>query len=308
MVDDLKIEIPIEPPLEFKEKITYPFENNGMLFNPEFNKNGDVVSYSGHCKKLFVKMISGKLLVMNSWHKFYHGENYSDFTWDDLHECMEILASIFGDEFWKSRISKLTVSINLSIDAEQVISRLISFDGIPMEPMRPRNSRHLYGKRFVSSNYNVKVYNKGFEMDKVEKVEIPPTLRIEKEMKLPYFQKRRKNPIKIYTPMDLLDVKSFDMLAFELYSTVWSLGFSYEIDPMLVQDFHDSIVVVFMGDPVYRKVLKKKSNYRTYKNHERRYEELRNEFKVQNFNEIMNALLEDKLEVLKPSEFVQKTM
>jgi hypothetical protein len=308
MVDDLKIEIPIEPPIEFKEKVTYPFQLNGFVFSPDFNKNGDVVSYSGHCRNLFVKMISGKLLVMNSWHKFYHGENYSDFTWEELQGCLEILSEIFGDEFWKSRITKLTVSVNLSIDAEQVISRLISFDGSPMEPMRPRNSRSVYGKRFATANYNVKVYNKEFEMDRVEKVEIPPTLRIEKEMKLPYFQKRRKNPIKIYTPMDLLDAKSFDMLAFELYSVVWSLGFSYGIDPMVVQDFHDATVVVFMGDPDYRKVLKKKSNYRTYKNHERRYEELRNEFKVENYNEILSALLEDKLEILKPSEFVQKTM
>src|SRR5690606_33704186 len=107
---------------------------NGIVFNPEFNKNGDVVSYSGYCKNLFIKMISGKLLVMNSWHKFYHGGNYSDFTWDELQECMDIFAAIFGDEFWKSRITKLTVSVNLSIDADHVISRLISYDGNPMEP------------------------------------------------------------------------------------------------------------------------------------------------------------------------------
>lgn len=308
MVDDLKIEIPIEPPLGYKEKVTYPFIMNGIVFSPEFNKNGDVVSYSGHWKNLFIKMISGKLLVMNSWHKFYQGGNYSDFTWEDLQACMGSLAEIFGDGFWKSRIAKLTVSINLAIDAEQVVSRLISFDGNPMEPMRPRNSRSVYGKRFASANYNVKVYNKGFEIDRVEKFEIPQTLRIEKEMKMPYFQKRRKNPIKIYTPSDLLDPSSFDLLAFELFSVVWSLGFDYGIDPMAVQDFHDATVVVFMGDPDYKKVLKKKSNYRTYKNHERRYEELRNEFKVENYNEILNALLEDKLEILKPAEFVQKTM
>lgn len=308
MVDDLKIEIPIEPPLEFKEKVTYPFVMNGIVFNPEFNKNGDVVSYFGHWKNLFIKMISGKLLVMNSWHKFYRGGNYSDFKWEDLQECMEIFAEVFGDEFWKSRITKLTVAVNLSINADLVISRLISFDCCPMEPMKPRNSRLVYGKRFATANYNVKVYNKGFELERVERVEIPPTLRIEKEMKMPYFQKKRKNPIKIYTPSDLLDFTSFDLLAFELFSVVWSLGFDYGIDPMAVQDFHDATVVVFMGDPDYRKVLKKKSNYRTYKSHERRYEELRNEFKVENYNEILNDLLEEKIGLLRPSEIAQKTM
>ncbi|MGM0944923.1 MAG: hypothetical protein ACQEW9_07035 [Bacteroidota bacterium] len=308
MVDDLKIEIPIEPPMEFKKKVTHPFQLNGFVFSPDFNKNGDVVSYSGHCRNLFVKMISGKLLVMNSWHKFYHGENYSDFTWLELQVCMETLAEVFGEEFWKSRITKLTVSINLSIDAEQVMSRLISFDGIPMEPMRPRTSRLVYGKRFASTNYNVKVYNKGFEVKKVAGIEIPPTLRIEKEMKMTYFQKRRKNPIRIYTPMDLLEPSSFEMLAFEFYRTVWSLGFSYGLDPMAVKDFHDATVVVFMGDPDYRRVLKKKSNYRTYKNHERRYEELRNEFKVENYIDVLNSLLKEKLDFLKPASFAQKTM
>lgn len=308
MVDDVKIEISIEPPLEFKEKVTYPFQLNGIVFSPEFNKNGDVICYSGYYKNLFIKMISGKLLVMNSWHKFYHSGNYSDFTWEDLQDCLEIFAEVFGADFWKSRITKLTAAVNLPIDADLVISRLISFDGSPMEPMRPRNSRIVYGKRFATTNYNVKVYNKGFEIDRVERLGIPPTLRIEKEMKMPYFQKRSKNPIRIYTPSDLLETCSFDMLAFELYSIVWSLGFSYGIDPMRVQDFHDATVVVFMGDPDYRKVLKKKSNYRTYKNHERRYEELRNEFKVENYNEILNALFEEKISLLNPAEFAQKTM
>ncbi|WP_339706769.1 hypothetical protein [Algoriphagus aquimarinus] len=308
MVDDLKIEIAIEPPFEFKEKVTYPFEINGIVFSPEFNKSGDVISYSGKKENLYVKMISGKLLVMNSWHKFQQGNNYSDFTWKNLQDCLQNLAKIFGEGFWKARITKLTTSVNLHYDATGVIDDLISYKGSPMEPMRPRNSSKAYGKRFATTHYNIKVYDKSFQVNKEDRISILPTLRIEKEMKLPYFQKRRKNPVKIYTPSDLLNSVSFDYLAFELFEAIWSLGFKYGIDPMKVHDFHDATVVVFMGDPDYRKVLKKKSNYRTYKGHERRYEELRNEFRIQDCNEILNSLLEEKIIQLRPVEVAQKAV
>lgn len=308
MVDDLKIEIAIEPPFEFKEKVTYPFECYGVVFSPDFNKSGDVISYTSRFDNLFVKMISGKLFVMNSWHKFFHGNNFSDFSWQNIQDCLHKLEGKLGDDFWKARITKLSTSVNLEYAAEGVLERLISYKGNPMEPMRPRNSRSVYGKRFVSTHYNVKIYDKAFEISKDERISISPTLRIEKEMKMPYFQKRRKNPIQIYTPSDLLNPSSFEYLRFELFEIVWSLEFEYGIDPMKVQDFHDATVVVFMGDPEYKKVLKKKSNYRTYKSHEKRYEELRNEFKMENFNEILNALLEDKITLLRPAEVVQKTM
>jgi hypothetical protein len=308
MVDDLKIEIPIEPPLEFKEKVTSPFECYGTVFNPDFNKTGDVISYSGKLENLYLKMLSGKVLVMNSWHKFYHGNNYSDFTWQDLQDCLQVLSGIFGTDFWKAKITKLAVSVNLECDAQRIIEHLISFNGQPMEPMRPRNSRSVYGKRFVSTFYNLKVYDKCFETNREERINISPTLRIEKEMTMNYFQKRRKNPIKIHNPSDLTSTASFDCLAFELYDVIWSLGFKYGIDPMSVQDFHDAVVVVFMEDPDHRKVLKKKSNYRTYKGHEKRYEELRAEFQIQDCNVELNALLDHKILQLKPVEVDQKAM
>lgn len=302
MVDDLKIEISIEPPTEFKDKVSHPFECYGTVFYPEFNKSGDVISYNGHLDNLFIKMVSGKVLVMNSLHKFYHRNNYSDFKWNDLQDCLQVLAGVFDDDFWKARITKLTASINLECEAPGIIERLISYGGKPMEPMRPRNNRLVYGKRFASTHYNVKVYDKAFEMKKEERIIIPSSLRVEKEMRLSYFQKRNRNPIKIYTPADLLEPKAMDFLFFELFDLIWNLGFNYGIDPMKVQDFHDASVVVFMGDPNNRKVLKKKSNYRTYKGHERRYEELREEFKVEDYNELLNNLLEEKVKILRAVE------
>jgi hypothetical protein len=306
MVDDLKLEIPIEMPLVYREKMPCPFEVNGIIFSPEFNRHGDVLCYSGQLENLYLKMVSGRLLVMNSWHKFYHGDNWSDFTWDDLQNCMHRLADLFGDGFWRARITKLTASVNLSCEAGQYIERLISYKGNPMEPMRPRSSRIEYGKRHASTHYNIKVYDKSHEVKLTERLVIPSRLRIEKEMKMPYFHNRKKNPIRIYSPSDLTLPSSFDVLGFELFETISSLGFDYGINPMDVQDFQDSISVVFMGNPEYRKVLKKKSNYRTFKSHERRYEELRNEFQVENASGILNELLEQKMLELRPLELFQK--
>ncbi len=175
-----------------------------MVFNPEFNYRGDVISYSAHLENLYIKMISDKLLVMNSWHKFYKVNNYSDFTWEELQDCMQTLSQYFGEGFWNARITKLTTAVNLTCNTEIMIDRLISFKGNPMEPMRPSNSSKVYGKRYASTHYNIKVYNKQFEVKKDARIEIVPTLRIEKEMRMPYFQKRRQNPIHIFSPMDLI--------------------------------------------------------------------------------------------------------
>ncbi|ERM80312.1 hypothetical protein P872_13855 [Rhodonellum psychrophilum GCM71 = DSM 17998] len=298
MIDDIKFEIPFDPPLEFRQKITHPFEWNGMVFSPEFNKNGDVTSYTGELKNLYLKMISGKIIVVNSLHKFYHGNNYSEFTEWEIKQCMETLSAVFGDVFWESRITKLTVAINLECDPKRIIERLISFKGNPMEPMRPRNSRTVYGKRYPSTHYNIKIYDKQFEVKKCDRLDIVPTLRIEIEMNMAYFQKRRLNPILIFNPRDLWSQSAAAFLTFELYEVISSLGFDYGLDPEQARDFHDASVIIFMSNPLFKKVLKKKSNYRTYKGYERRLEELRQEFKGEDYNQMLEKLLEKKLKFL----------
>ena len=298
MVDDVKIEIPFEPPEEFRQKVTYPFELNGVVFSPDFNKNGDVISYSGQISNLYVKMVSGKLILMNSWHKFLHENNYSDFYWKEIHDVMQLLSEVFGEGFWKSRITRLTAAVNLQCDPKTIVERLITFKGNPMEPMRPRNSRSVYGKRFASTHYNVKVYDKQFEVKRDARIDILPTLRVEKEMRMPYFQKRRNNPVPIYTPGDLISPNAASLLAYELSAVVLSLGFDYGISPMAMKDFHDASVVIVMSNPEYRKVLKKKSNYRTNKSYEKRLLELREEFKVEDYNEVLFTLVNQKVDFL----------
>ncbi|WP_375585937.1 hypothetical protein [Cyclobacterium xiamenense] len=66
-----------------------------------------------------------------------------------------------------------------------------------------------------------------------------------------------------------------------------------------MKDFHDASVIVFMSNPDYRKVLKKKSNYRTYKSYEKRLQELREEFEVEDYNEKLVILLNQKIDLLK---------
>lgn len=308
MVDDLKLEIPFDPPPEFREKVTYPFEMNGMVFNPSFNANGDVIHYSAQLDNLFVKLIAGKLLVMNSWHKFYKGNNYSEFSWQEMQDCMMVLEDYFGEDFWGSRVSKLTVALNIVCDAGKFVDRLISYKGNPMEPMRPRNSRKVYGKRYASTYYNIKVYDKQFEVIKDSRINIPPTFRIEKEMKLSYFQKRKKSPIPIFTPRDLKEPTTLGFLGLELQETVYSFGFDYGINPMATQDFKDASVVVFMSNPELQNVLKKKSNYRTFKSYEARMEELRLEFKVENYKEMLTEKVTKKMLEYHESIWAKKSM
>ncbi|MGY6521411.1 MAG: hypothetical protein ACXIUD_06765 [Mongoliitalea sp.] len=295
MVDDLKFEIPFDPPLEFREKVSYPFEHVGLIFSPEFNRNGDVIHYAAQLKNLFIKMTASKLIVMNSWHKFYKGNNYSEFIWDELQECMRVLEGYFGEYFWDSRITKMTVGLNFNCDVAKFVDSLISYKGKPMEPMRPRDSRKIYGKRFVSSYFNLKVYDKQFEVLKDNRIHIPPTLRVEKEMKLTYFQKRKQNPILIFSPRDLKEPTVLDYIRFELQETIFSFGFDYGIDPMMTKDFKDASVVIFMSNPEFQKVLKKKSNYRTSKSYEARMEELRSEFEFENLREILIGMVEEKI-------------
>lgn len=297
MVDDIKLEIPYDPPIEFRQKISAPFSWNGITFTPDFHKNGDVISYSGKLDNLYVKMISGKIILMNSLHKYYHGDNYSDFTAEDIKHCMEMLSEIFGEVFWDARITKLTAAVNFHCDASLYVKSLISFKGNPMEPMRPRNSAQVYGKRFASTHYNIKVYDKQFEVKKEDRLFIEPTLRIEKEMNMNYFHKRRLNPIHIYTPRDLIQSNVVDFLSFELYDLIDSLGFDYGIDPISMENLHDSNVVIYMSNPYYRKVLRKTSNYRTVKSYEKRLEELKNEFTRKDFKQSLTELLDEKIHI-----------
>lgn len=298
MIDDLKLEMPCFLLNEQRLNELKPFSWGAIIFSPAYNSDGECYYFKSKLKNLHLKICPGRLIIENSIHKFFKGNNYSDFPMCQVHDCLYQLAEILGFEFWDATITKLTTSINLQCDAEKYIDKLQTYKGYPMEPMRPRNSRKVYGKKFSASKYIIKVYDKA-KSEKIENgLKIEPTIRIESEMYLSYVKKRSNNSIVIHTPKDLFNASVIESLARELNMVVDHLGFTTGLNPMAAKCFNDAQIILTINDQKGRMMLKNMADFRTKRRYENRYQALTTEFGVTDMQKELKILLKDKLEIL----------
>ena len=176
MIDNITISIDAKMPVgvfvgnnavEFNEK----------LFIPKFSIFGDVTEYSTKYKKLYIKFkpASNKLIIVNSLHKFCHGNNYSDFTLTELHDVVEELSDGLSHDIFGGEIKKIECGCNIHVpDATAAYQQLKSYHGKSYQP--EWHNGKPYGATCRSTNYVIKAYDKTIQVKAVDKVKIPDNL------------------------------------------------------------------------------------------------------------------------------------
>lgn len=217
MIDNISIEQTLENlPKEIQEKKNIPFEWKGIIFKPIFSKDGIVIYYRAEWRNLFLKIRWDKFTITNSIHKFYHGNNYSVFTIHDFREAIKELSSQFKLDFTKAKVKKIEYGCNLSYrKPDYLIDSLISYRRGRFVSMLKRAKS--YGRKQISTDYEIKMYNKKKETWLHYGRHIRTIVRFEK--KIINMRYLRGRGINISFVDDLLKKKTWEALSLDLIET-----------------------------------------------------------------------------------------
>lgn len=306
MIDDLVVVMDIDPPDKVLRRCCAPFEYLGLVFNPIY-RNGLVTGYDHNLKNLRVKLISNKLILSGSWHKFYHGGNWGDYSWREIGETLKELLEVFGEPFLKGRITKLTFACNLPIEPGPILGKIKAIRSVPPSDMLGGTNHKAYGKYHRMTHYRFKIYDKQTEVNIHDKFKIGPVLRIEKEIRMRAAKARATNPIKIFTPFDLLRPEFHDHCLDELLNVVRSIEFTNSIQAFDLATNADLEAFLMMNDISIRNHFKQLVTPKTFRSKKKRYDTLVFEFIQDDLNCFLEGEVTNKIAELAEAIAHQKT-
>lgn len=297
MIDDLLVEIDIVPPKEVEIEIREPFDYYDLIFSPLF-RSGRVIKYYANWKNLRLEICYNKLSIKNSWHKFYHGNNYGNYTFSDIKYTIEIFVNKFGKEILNARIKNMTIGCNLSLTPTDYYTKCASLGPKFFQEMRYGNIHKVYGHYVKETNKKFKIYDKQVEVKYHDRLTIQPTLRVELEMKMRYFQKRSKIPIRVYTLADLNQNEWISQIKNELANTIQRIVFNTDLPIEEDDSFTDFQIKRLMCNPINRRFVKLKSTPKTYQKWAKLYDEFIYKHQDVNLKENLVSLVDEKMKFL----------
>lgn len=164
----------------------------------------------------FALFESNRIEIRGSLHKYWKGENFSDFTFSDLKECLNELQENFKIDLSEARISNVEFGVNVSplFNPYEFCENLIAYKGEPFQQMRVRNGKPNIGFECGLNQYSVKIYDKAKQYLKTENI-----LRVE----IPVCRMAYLSEVRIKTLADLKEktaLKALGRVLLECYSNV----------------------------------------------------------------------------------------
>lgn len=218
MYDTIKIKHQVNQlPKEVIEQQESPFFWKGLKWIPIFNKKtNQVKAYETNVSNLKLELKGNTISCNNSLQKWYMGNNYELFTYSQVIKALEKLDSVLPFNVYNANIHYLAVGTVIEEEAKPILDAWLSLNGKTPIPMLAANKQ--YGKKFYFTDYNVKGYDKTFEVKTHDRNTIGKSIfRFELEIYTRNLNKR-KNSIGIYTVKDLIDKAKYQMLVDELLS------------------------------------------------------------------------------------------
>ncbi len=132
-----------------------------ILFKPVFGNGNDVFisKYTADIRGLRVSLRENKLVISNSLHKFFHGNNHSDFTRSELIQSIDLLSDILGVKSTLITPAIIEFGINEKIsDVDNYLNSISNYKGKQIGVMRNKSSE--YGRKLEMEQVYIKAYDK----------------------------------------------------------------------------------------------------------------------------------------------------
>lgn len=210
MFDTISIKNELEQvPKAAKDFIETPFNWCGFRWVPYFNDSSQSpIYYYVKVKNLFLKLTGNVLFVKNSLHKYYHDNNYTPFTFQQVVESFEMLNNQLPINIFTSKILKLSMGIVINENPQKILNEWQYFLGKEYLPMKHRNK--IYGAKYFLTDYQIKGYDKTFEVKNHNQNTLDEQyFRFEIDNCKPKILNNKTNNIGIHTVSDLIDKVKF---------------------------------------------------------------------------------------------------
>lgn len=257
--------------------------NDDTIFsvkNSEFKKIGNLILVPNFCKKnyyvknyqcevenLLCSLLNDNLYISNSLHKYFKGENHSDYKLSEIIDTInkiEQLTMISAENFNLSS-TELSINIEVSEEPHKYLESFSNYKGREFDKMRVRG--FWYGIKYNFSEYSVKIYDKSELLKRLNGINIGKNiLRFEIQ-----YKKKRIIPI-IRTLGDLKDLKKMK-LAFEKFIEVFE-----KIQCVMNEDFSNTTPrereLYYAGKSNKYWIIEKSINRNTTKSKRKKYKEI----------------------------------
>lgn len=180
-----------------------PDDWEGIKFRPFYIK-GHLWAYKGEYRGLQLVLHDRQLKITNSLHKFYKGNNYTDFSYSEIKAAISLLSGKFHISPADFNIKKLEFGLNIILEkyALHYINYFLSYKNKFFDKMR--SSHKEYGRKCFLSEYDIKVYDKQLQVNLKDKIKIESSLL---RFEVAYKQQRAMPKIKT-----LADLESYEKL------------------------------------------------------------------------------------------------
>ena len=210
-----------------------------------------------------------RLFIEGSLHKHHRGNNYEDFGIADLRESLRLFLADVGIEPGGCIIHQIEFGVNITppMPTQQFIDQILSHAGKVCELRQYDDTGYL--KRFSRTQFEVKIYDKGFQYG------LPfDVLRVEiKARKMDFLHTKG---IHITTVADLLNPAIFERLKCVLLETLQKLIFTDDrIHPATITPKKDSAFFKEATNPRFWKLLRDNPDRMKFKRHLERFNAIR---------------------------------
>lgn len=265
MIDDIKLDISLEISEELNVFISRVYDLNGIMFYPVLNtKTGQVKYWESSYENLKLRLTNDSLVVLNSWHKFFKGNNYTDYPLSQIIETYKDISEILDIDILNAKVKKITYGLVVNTPAEINYNNWMYYKSKPPTPMLKGGRK--YGAKFYFTDFNIKGYDKKMELKLHNGIVVEQDMfRVEVEVKYMKHLLKRKHPINIYTVADVLDYENIQYLMNDLldkYNTIEKSPL-YDFSKLNKQD---RLIVSMLSFDQARDFLQKKEkhNYKRY--------------------------------------------
>jgi hypothetical protein len=277
-IDNISFSI-FDPPLKW-QRMDQPFLHYGVEFYPVYNRiHRCFYSFSAEHHNLRLKYYpsSGMLMVSNSIHKYAKGNNYTDFTLSETKHAFQKLQDELHMNVMKAELKDIEYACVIQHESDfKPYYGLQSYKGRAYLQMQAKGQQ--YGLKCSATEYDIKGYNKTFQVKAVDKVDIDINLfRWEMHAKRMRYLHNKKPQIPIYKIEDLLNTTNMQYLADDLCRKYKDSMKAAAVNFSSFSNLGDIDIILRMRDPEVVKHLKQHHNS-TYRRNKRKYEKLIKDF------------------------------
>lgn len=153
------------------------FTWNNIDFVPEYTNSRYIKKYISEIKGIRLDLYDNTLKISNSLHKFFKGNNYSDFYYSEIIQSIDLLGNILQITAPKMKLTKLEFGINEFFDDWQTILGSINhYKHKEFDKMKSK----CYGKKLRMEQVYIKIYDKSEQVYLQNREKINPNmLRLE---------------------------------------------------------------------------------------------------------------------------------